>query len=149
MSLVGASLWAIGTVTGHLSDLAMNYSDPRWRKLGPVDAIAVAAVLVSLILVGYVRAHRRDPKQILTIGLFYTIFTSAALASMMHVEPPPPNIPVFPIISWVGALVLMSLAIVPSAPLPTLFASLISVSMNPLAMLLARARGTWNFPASD
>jgi serine/threonine-protein kinase len=147
MSLVGASLWTIGTVTGHLAAWAMDPSDARWRQLGPIDGISGAAVLVSLILFWYVRAHRRDPKQILTIGLFYTVFTSAALASMMHVEPRPPDVPIFPLISWAGAVVLMSPAIVPSSPLPTLIASLIAVSMNTLAMLLARARGTWNFSA--
>jgi serine/threonine-protein kinase len=149
MSLVGASLWTIGTVTGHLAGWAMDPSDSRWRQIGPSDGIAGAAVLVSLILFWYVRAHRRDPKQILTIGLFYTVFTSAALASMMHVEPRPPDVPIFPLISWAGAVVLMSPAIVPSTPLPTLIASLIAVSMSPLAMLLARARGTWNFSAAS
>ena len=39
----------------------------------------------------------------------------------------------------------MFAAIVPSTPVKTLIAGLIAVSMNPLAMLIARARGTWHF----
>jgi serine/threonine-protein kinase len=50
-----------------------------------------------------------------------------------------------PEISWIGAVVLMFAAIVPSPPAKTAIVSLIAVSMNPVAMLLSRARGTWNF----
>ena len=39
----------------------------------------------------------------------------------------------------------MFAAIVPSTPAKTLAAGLIAVSMNPLSMLIARARGTWDF----
>jgi len=53
-------------------------------------------------------------------------------------------------ITWTGAVVLMFAAIVPNAPSKMLVAGLLAVSMNPLAMLVARARGTWNFgPASN
>ena len=48
-------------------------------------------------------------------------------------------------ISWIGAVVLMSAAIVPSSPIKTLIAGLLAVSMNPFAMLIAKARGTWDF----
>jgi len=48
-------------------------------------------------------------------------------------------------ISRIGAVVLMSAAIVPNSPMKTLVAGLIAVSMNPLAMLIAKARGTWDF----
>src|SRR6185436_6410284 len=55
-----------------------------------------------------------------------------------------------PEISWIGAVVLMFAAIVPSTPVKTAIAGLVAVSMNPAAMLLARFRGTWNFnPATD
>ena len=50
MSLVSASLWLIGDVTGHLAGLVLNPSDPRWRELSLIDAIAAAAVAVSLSL---------------------------------------------------------------------------------------------------
>jgi len=53
-------------------------------------------------------------------------------------------------ITWTGAVVLMFAAIVPNAPSKVLVAGLVSACMNPLAMLVARARGTWDFgPASN
>jgi eukaryotic-like serine/threonine-protein kinase len=48
-------------------------------------------------------------------------------------------------ITWVGAAVIMFAAIVPSTPGKTLIAGLIAASMNPLSMLIARARGNWDF----
>src|SRR4029077_8872044 len=55
-----------------------------------------------------------------------------------------------PVITWIGAVVLMTAAIVPSTPKKTLIAGLIAVSMNPISMLIAEARGTWDFgPASN
>src|SRR5262245_11631285 len=150
LALVGAVLWTIGTLTGHIAGWAMAPANPAaWRQVGLVDAISAVAVAVSLTLFWYVRGSRGRPKQILNFGLFYPVFTSAALALMIHVHPPPPDFPVFPVLSWAGAVVLMSPAIVPSAPIPTLVASLIAVSMNPLAMLVARARGVWNFSSAS
>ena len=39
----------------------------------------------------------------------------------------------------------MFAAIVPSTPTKMLVAGVIAVSMNPIGMLIARARGTWDF----
>ena len=42
----------------------------------------------------------------------------------------------------------MFAAIVPSTPAKTLLAGVLAVSMNPVAMWIARARGLWNFEAT-
>jgi serine/threonine-protein kinase len=52
-------------------------------------------------------------------------------------------------ISWIGVVVLMFSAIVPSAPIKTLIAGIIAVSMNPMGMLIARHRGVWDFGATS
>jgi serine/threonine-protein kinase len=53
-----------------------------------------------------------------------------------------------PAISWIGVIVLMFAALLPSNPTKMLIAGLISVSMNPIGMLVAKARGTWDFGPS-
>ena len=63
----------------------------------------------------------------------------------MHWEPLPAGFPPVPMITWIGAIMLMFAAIVPSTPGKTLVAGLIAASMNPVGMLIARARGTWDF----
>jgi serine/threonine-protein kinase len=78
------------------------------------------------------------------------VLTALALGLVFHWEHVPSGWPVSPMISWIGAVVLMVAAIVPSTPAKTLVAGLIAVSMNPVAMLIARARGAWDFgPTSN
>jgi len=66
---------------------------------------------------------------------------------MIHWHPVPSSYVPSPVISWVGVAVLIFAAIIPSTPTKTLVVGLIAVSMNPVSMLIAKARGTWDFGA--
>jgi hypothetical protein len=145
MSLVAAGLWTLGSALGHLAVRSMSHGDPQWRRLGGPDAIAGLSVLLSLLLFSYTRKGDRNPRSILNLGLVYMVFTAFALGLTFHWAPMPVNQSVSPAISWIGAVVLMFAAIVPSTPTKTLLAGVIAVSMNPIAMWVARARGIWNF----
>ncbi len=150
MSLLAAVLWVVGSVAAHVALRAMSHGDPRWRSLGATDVIAASAALGSLGLFAYTRRADRDPRFILDLGLVYLVLSAAALGLLMHWEPVPATWPIMPQITWIGAVVLIGAAIVPSTPGKTLVAGLIAVSMNPLSMLVARARGTWDFgPTSN
>jgi serine/threonine-protein kinase len=48
-------------------------------------------------------------------------------------------------ISWIGVIVLIFSAMVPNVPWRVMVAGFISVSMNPISMLIAHERGTWEF----
>jgi eukaryotic-like serine/threonine-protein kinase len=149
LCLVAAGLWALGSGLGHLAARSMSHGDPQWLRLGVPDAIAASAIVASLLLFVYTRKPNRDPRGILDLGLAYLVLTAVDLGFMFHWEIMPVDKPIGPEISWIGAVVLMFAAIVPSTPAKTAIASLIAVSMNPVAMLLARARGTWNVNATD
>jgi eukaryotic-like serine/threonine-protein kinase len=150
MCLVAAGLWTLGPTLGHLTARSMLHGDPEWLGLGVPDAIAASAVVASLLLFAYTRKPNRDPRGLLDLGLAYLVLTALDLGFVFHWEMIPVDRPIAPEISWIGAVVLMFAAIVPSTPGKTAIASLIAVSMNPVSMLIARARGTWNFnPASD
>jgi len=146
MSLVAATLWVLGTAGARITLLTMTHSNNRiWYRGYGTEIIAGISVLASLALFFYIRNGDRDPRFILDLGLVYMVFTAAALGLVIHWYPLPQEWPVSPTISWIGAVVLMSAAIVPNSPMKTLIASLIAVSMNPLGMLIAKARGTWDF----
>jgi hypothetical protein len=66
--------------------------------------------------------------------------TARTAGLLLHWEHVPVSWPVSPMISWVGVVVLMFSAIVTSAPVKTLVAGIIAVSMNPIGMLIARSR---------
>jgi len=145
MSLLAAVLWIVGVVGDRIALLAMTHGDRIWLHPQETDVIAGASVLASLGLFFYIRKAERDPRFLLDLGLVYMVFTCLCLGLMMHWFHVPKDWPVSPMISWIGAVVLMSSAIVPNSPIKTLVAGLIAVSMNPLAMLIAKARGTWEF----
>ena len=145
MSLVAGGLWTLGSALGHLAMRSMTHGDRQWLRLGVPDAIAALSVVVSLLLFAYTRKRDRDPRAMLNLGLAYMVFTALALGLTFHWAPMPPNQSISPAISWIGAVVLMFAAIVPSTPAKTLLAGVFAVSMNPIAMWVARARGIWNF----
>jgi eukaryotic-like serine/threonine-protein kinase len=145
MALVAGVLWTVGTILGHVADRSMHDGSPGWPLLGAGDVIAGLSVLTSVLLFFYARQRDRDPRNVLDLGLAYMVFTALGLGLTFHWEPMPVRFLIYPQISWIGAVVLMFAAIVPSTPLKTLLCGLIAVSMNPIAMLLARARGSWPF----
>jgi serine/threonine-protein kinase len=146
LSLVAGGLWVIGTVLGHLAVRSMSHGDPQWLRVGTPEAIAALSVALSVSLFFYTRRRQRDPRMLMDLGQVYLVLTSLALGLMFHWEPMPSYMqPIAPEISWIGAVVLMFAAIVPSTRVKTLITGVISVSMNPIAMLISRARGTWNF----
>ncbi len=145
MSLIAASLWVLGTIGDRIALLAMTHGDRAWLRPQATDVIAGISVLASLALFFYIRRGDRDPQFILDLGQVYMVLMAFALGLLIHWFRVPKEWPVSPMISWIGAVVLMSAAIVPNSPMKTLVAGLIAVSMNPLAMLIAKARGTWDF----
>src|SRR4051812_33000012 len=146
MSLLGAVLWTVGTVAGHLASLAQH--DVGWANFESTDVIAIVMVIVSLALFAYTRKSKRDPAVILDIGLGYLVVSSLALGMLWHVGTLPPGYQLTTQISWVGALLLMFAAIVPTPPLKMFAVGMLAASMNPIAMLFARARGAWDFGSS-
>ena len=149
MSLLLGALWVVGVAGGHLAARALGR--PQWMDLDIGDGIAFVSVLLSVALFAYTRRRAdRDPRFVLDLGLLYLVATAFAIALIFHLTGlPGSGAAVLPEISWVGAIVLMFAAIVPTPPRKMLIAGIIAASMNPIAMLIARARGLWDFgPAS-
>ena len=149
MSLLFAALWVVGETFGHLAAHALYPNSSRWLTLDIGDGIALISVLLSLALFAYTRRADRDPRFVLDLGLVYLIATAFALALTFHLTGMPGGATILPEISWIGAIMLMFAAIVPTPPRKMLIVGIITASMNPIAMLIARARGLWDFgPAS-
>ncbi|MDX2122902.1 MAG: serine/threonine-protein kinase [Gemmatimonadota bacterium] len=145
IALLGGVLWALNTIIGTLAASALDLRSDYLALLRGFDAIAVTSIVVSVALYLYTRKADRDPRVSLDLGLGYLVYTGLALGLTIHWEAPPPSIPIFPIITWVGVAAVMFAAIVPSSPGKTCLAGLVAVSMNPVGMIVARARGVWDF----
>jgi|CXWL01.1.fsa_nt_gi serine/threonine-protein kinase len=109
------------------------------------DLIVVGSIAVSLGLSVYARRVRSDPKFILDLGLVYLVAIAFSLGLLSHWVPPPHDWPITPMITWIGPVMLVFAAILPSTPGKTLVAGLLSASMNPLAMMVAKSRGHWDY----
>ncbi|HEX5109044.1 MAG TPA: serine/threonine-protein kinase [Vicinamibacterales bacterium] len=142
LSLLGAMLWSVGDLLFHL---ALIPRDPSWRYWQSSDNIALVSALMSLALYWYTRKPDRAPNLILNVGLAHLVWTGVAVGLLLHWDPLPHEIDTAPSVSWLGVVVLMFAAIVPNAPWKIAVAGTIAVSMNPVGMLIARARGVWHF----
>jgi serine/threonine-protein kinase len=141
LSLVTGGLWLLGTAFGHLSLRELTApGDPRWRQLDMTDVIAAACVVLSLALYRFTRRTTRDPQFVLDLGLVYMTVMAFGLGIMFHWFGAPPNYPISTHISWIGVMILMVAAILPSSMPKMLLAASISVAMNPLGMLISRVR---------
>jgi len=145
LALLAAALWILATTLDHIAVRVMSHGHQDAFQSSTTDVIAGANALISLALFVYTRRENRNPRLILDLGLGYMILTALSLGVLLHWEHVPSSWPISPMISWIGAVVLMFAAIVPSTPAKTLIAGIIAVSMNPVGMLIARARGAWDF----
>ena len=144
MALMGAVLWITGWGLNEISMRAMSGPDPRGLDVS--DVITLVSAIGSAALYLYSRRSTRPPAFMLELGLWYLVFTSVAIAQMWHGVPSEDgHNPIFPMYTWIGPLTLIFAAIIPVPPKKMLVAALISVTMGPIGMLLARSRGDWMF----
>jgi len=144
-SLTGAVLWVLGPLLDRLSRRVVDPSDTGWNVLGPTDVIASVGLFASLLMYWYVRKGDRSPQRVLDAGLGYLVVSGMIISLIWHWQTVTRNGPPIPTITWVGAVILMFPAVVPTPPRKVLVVSLITAAMMPVSMLIAKARGTWDF----
>ncbi len=144
-ALLVAVLWTLATIADHLAIRQQTNGGPQWLAMGSDEVFAALGISASLALFVFARRNNRDPAFVLDLGLAYLVLIGFTLSMMIHWHPVPSSYVASPVISWVGAAVLIFAAILPSTPAKTFMAGLLAVSMNPIAMFIAKARGTWDF----
>ncbi len=145
MSLLAAALWATGVIIDRVLIAPLPGAPSRWTQFEIPDVIGGIMILVSIGLFAHTRRTQRNPAVVLNVGLGYMVLNAVALGTMNHWTDAVHPLQMTPQISWIGSVVLMFAAIVPNTPWKTLTASLFAVSMNPVAMLVVLARGSWQF----
>ena len=135
MSLLAAVLWAVASILWHFR-IGSESGQLRLSPYTSSDNIAVVSVIGSLALYSYARNTKREPKFILNLGLVYMVLTAMALGLITHWydEPVDLHAGIGPTISWIGVVILMFAAVIPSSPRKMIIAGLIAASMNPISM---------------
>ena len=142
---IGAALWVLGPLLGHLALGVTGPADPRWSQFLHFDYVAMAALAVTLALLFYLRRGDRDPELVMDLGLAYMVFGAFAIGILMHWGKPAESLGVNPVITWTGPLMLMYAAIVPVSPWKMLTAGFLAASMDPLGMIFWKAAGQIEF----
>ena len=139
-------MWVSYSVLDHVLTQRAG-GDPTWLAFKTADGIALAAAVVSFALFFYTRSANRNPGFILDLGHVFLILTAFAVGLGWYWAPEPNAavLAVTPTISWIGVMVLVFAAIIPSTLGKALVTDLIAVSMNPLGMAIAKGRGTWEY----
>ncbi|HEU5218234.1 MAG TPA: serine/threonine-protein kinase [Gemmatimonadales bacterium] len=145
MALLGAALWITGPFLGHLAASVMAPADPGWRRLYSSDWIALVAMAVSVGVYVFTRRTSRKPRFILDLGLIHLVFNAFAIGTMWHWDAYGREVMIFPMITWIGAVILIFPAIVPTTPLKMFVAGLLAASMGPFGMFLAKVRHFWDY----
>jgi serine/threonine-protein kinase len=144
-ALIVAMLWLLGTILDHVALHVQAPGSNRWLTWEVDDTFSAVGLATALALYIFTRRSRGNPRFALDLGLVFLLVTCFIIAMLVHWEPVPADWPVSPIISWLGVAVVIFAALLPSTPVKTLVVGIVAVSMNPLAMLIAKWRGTWEF----
>jgi serine/threonine-protein kinase len=146
LALLAAALWFLAPGLGHLALYLQTPPDPSAGQFRVIDAVATFACLSSVALAWYLRVTRRSPAFVLDLGLVYLVLTGVDLGIMVHLGPAPAMLTdVRPTITWIGPVILMTAAILPAEPWKMLLAGLVTASMDPVGMIVARAAGVYRF----
>ena len=145
LALLGATLWVLTPMLGHLALYLGSPDDPRWGRFQLIDAIALGSALMSLALYLYLRTGARSPVRAIDLGLLYMVAISFAIGVLIHWEPRPTFAPAgtAPTITWVGPIILMFAGLVPAPPWKMLAAGFAAASMDSIGMLVGHATGLY------
>jgi serine/threonine-protein kinase len=136
LGAVGGALWTVGLVLDGLI-VPARFNVPR-----PQAAIAIElfAILVSGLMVVYVRYSRNCPQSKNEVGLGYMVFSALAIA-LLNTWSVDAMLNSLGHLSWITIIILISSMILVSSPTKVLIAALVAASMDPLAVWIAHLRG--------
>jgi eukaryotic-like serine/threonine-protein kinase len=100
----------------------------RWLPV--FDVIGPAVILVSVVLFWYSRNQSRNPRLLLDLALGYEIFLAFTVGMLNYAVEPPTGV------SWIGVIIVIFAAIVPSTPGKMFVAALVAALMDPAAAVL-------------
>ncbi len=136
--IVWAVLWGIGLV---INNVVTRFLDlPAGTVVvwsGVANAVAVACILLSLGLYRYAKRSACNYRQLIDLGLVYEVILALGIGIANQWVPQA----LAGRLSWICILILVHPMIVPNTPRKTFVAALLAASMDPVGLLVAKARG--------
>ena len=134
-------LWLIAIVMDTLVARLLGHEHMRPSMIMldryPGNVIAWTGIASSVAALALGSRYLGKPHTLINIGLGYQVFTAALVALLTNITPQIGE----GRISWLCMIILIQPAVVPTAPIRTLVASLIIATMDPIAVWIAHLRG--------
>jgi eukaryotic-like serine/threonine-protein kinase len=138
VALVMAGLWGIGITVNHL---IFPYLDLRPEQIVPWTPVSDLVGLVSIALSAgvYAVAPRvaRDPKQLADLAIGYEVAVAFGIGVVNQWYP----VALAGRLSWICVVILLFPLLVPGSTRMVLIGSFLAASMDPVGILISRARG--------
>ncbi|HEX6573536.1 MAG TPA: serine/threonine-protein kinase, partial [Gemmatimonadaceae bacterium] len=139
MCLMAGVLWIVATVLWHVTWPSL-HPGQKWPGVQASEWLGYASGVASFVLWFAIRRQQWRPEVFLKIGLAYMILTCFSIGMVMHWGLPTSDV-LMTGITWVGVVVLMFAAVLPTEPRTMLIAGLIAVAMSPLTMVITHVHG--------
>jgi serine/threonine-protein kinase len=139
MCLMASILWIAATVLWHVTWPSL-HPGQKWPGIKASEWLGYASGIASFIVWFLVRRQKWEPEVFLKIGIAYMILSCFSVGMVMHWGLPETEYLAVQI-SWVGVVILMFAAVIPTEPRVMLVAGLVAAAMSPISMVLTHVHG--------
>jgi eukaryotic-like serine/threonine-protein kinase len=136
--LVIITLWMVGLVMNHLVAPLLGLSPSQMIPWPPIaDLLAIASLALSLLVYWVAPRVAGTWSRLFTIAIAYEVAVAFAVGVINQWQP----VALAGRLSWLCVLILIFPSIVPGPPRTVLIGSILAATMDPVGLLIARARG--------
>ncbi|HKY97788.1 MAG TPA: serine/threonine-protein kinase [Gemmatimonadaceae bacterium] len=139
MCLMAAILWIAATILWHVTWPSL-HPGQTWPGIKASEWLGYASGIASFLVWLLIRRQKWEPEVFLKIGLAYMILSCFSVGMVMHWGLPESEMMMVQI-SWVGVVILMFAALLPTEPKVMLVAGLAAAFMSPLTMIITHVHG--------
>jgi hypothetical protein len=138
LTLVIVGLWTIGLLINHLVAPNLGFDLSQMVPWPPLaDVLAVACIALSALVYWLAPRVVRVPGRLFTVATAYQVAVAFAVGVINQWQP----LALAGRLSWLCVLILIFPSLVPAPPRTVMLGSLLTASMDPVGLLIARARG--------
>ncbi len=137
-AMVMLGLWLLGLAGNHLIAPFLGLRTGELVPWPPIaDLLGVASITLSLAVYYLAQRVGRDPERLALMAVGYEVAIAFAIGVINQWQP----VALAGRLSWICVVILVFPLLVPGSPRTVLVGSLLAASMDPVGLLIARARG--------
>jgi hypothetical protein len=137
-AVVMAALWTIGITVNHLVAPSLGLDVDQVVPWPPIaDLLAAASIALSAVVYWLAPSAARTPGRLAAVAMTYQVSLGFAIGVINQWQP----VALAGRLSWICVVILIFPSLVPVAPRTVLAGSLLTASMDPVGLMIARSRG--------